>query len=255
MRGARNGPRRSRLVGVGGFWDGGFDASPQWAFAGSQRWPPAGRARRGSGGLERAGHRPARDGGAPGALGRLDDRPARGLPPRRSADAGVRGARHRGGDAAGATDRGPHRGRRRRDRPDGNRLSRALLQDVRGADRGWVAPGGAVRLPADARARPGVRAPSPPDCHGARAAGARRRRGRGRRDRLGSADPRRNRLTLAFAVVVLGIALALARRRALPALAIAIFAVAAIAFHELLGAWTSRFATAGTGCARSRPSP
>ncbi len=56
-----------------------------------------------------------------------------------------------------------------------------------------------------------------------------------------------NRLTLAFAVVVLGIALALARRRALPALAIAIVAIAAIAFHELLGAWTPRFATAGPG--------
>jgi hypothetical protein len=56
-----------------------------------------------------------------------------------------------------------------------------------------------------------------------------------------------NRLTLTFAVVVLAIALALARRRVLPALALAIFAVAAIAFHELLGAWTSRYATAGPG--------
>ena len=56
---------------------------------------------------------------------------------------------------------------------------------------GGLAPRGAVRLPAGARARPGVRAPSPPDRHGARAAGARRRRSRGRRDRLGSADPRR----------------------------------------------------------------
>jgi hypothetical protein len=56
-----------------------------------------------------------------------------------------------------------------------------------------------------------------------------------------------NRLTLAFAIVVLGIALALARRRAVVVAAIALFAAAAVAYHELLGGWTSRFAQAGAG--------
>ncbi len=58
-----------------------------------------------------------------------------------------------------------------------------------------------------------------------------------------------NRVSLAFAVVVLGIALAISVRRALTALAIALLAVAAVAFHELLGGWTSRFAVAGPGAA------
>jgi hypothetical protein len=56
-----------------------------------------------------------------------------------------------------------------------------------------------------------------------------------------------NRLSLAFAIVVLGIALALAARRTVVLAAIALFAVAAVAFHELLGGFTSRFAQAGAG--------
>jgi hypothetical protein len=43
--------------------------------------------------------------------------------------------------------------------------------------------------------------------------------------------------------------LAVSARRALTALAIALLAVAGLAFHELLGGWTSRFAEAGPGTA------
>jgi O-antigen ligase len=56
-----------------------------------------------------------------------------------------------------------------------------------------------------------------------------------------------NRFSLAFAIVVLGVALALAARRTVVVAAIALFAVAALAFHELLGGFTSRFAQAGAG--------
>jgi O-antigen ligase/polysaccharide polymerase Wzy-like membrane protein len=58
-----------------------------------------------------------------------------------------------------------------------------------------------------------------------------------------------NRVSLAFAIAVLGIAFAVSARRGLTVLALGLLAVAALAFHQLLGGWTSRFAGAGPGTA------
>ena len=58
-----------------------------------------------------------------------------------------------------------------------------------------------------------------------------------------------NRFTLALAIVVLGIAVALSRRRLVAGSAAAFVAVAAVAFRLLLGGFTSRFSQAGPGAA------